>query len=444
MEQDKATRHGERTVFFSSEAGGDMRLKIGTAHYSYGIVARRFARLLHRANARVVFLAMPEKYKRPEDIERECGFLPEYPVHISFRSTENLRPLPAAFNICHFAWEFDTLSDRILASEPVTKSQKHMLSLMDEIWVPSSYTREVLAAHGLSNVHIVPTPVCGAAVPERPSRQQAFERAGAISAVPYLTASAISDADNAVLARRLTSAIRDLPAIRDAMAEGGKVFLTVCNPGDRRKNLLNTIDGFLMATRERGHDVLVIKLAVPATEVLFEESPFEHLRPRYNGAGAAFHPRVVLVSEYLDEAEMASLYGLADYYISPSHCEGHNLPLLEAMVSGGLAIATRNTAMSDYIGTDNAVIIAERRYLGAVAEMAAEVSGVSPLLSFADRFDIARGIRSALALSAEQHAAMVERARAMVMARYSEPVIDDLVTARIAAIGVRVGERRAS
>lgn len=430
-----------RTLLFSSEAGSDVRLKMGSAHYSYGIVARRFSRMLERQGDHIVFLNMPEKYKRRQDLAYEVAHLPERPFHLCFRSTENLRPLPLGYNICHFAWEFDELSERTLVSEPISKNQRHMLSLMDEIWVPSVYTKDVLAAHGIANVHVVPTPVCAAVLPQRQRRDAALEAIGLLAAVPFFMASGVADDDNAMLARRMMTALADQPVLRKARENDGKIFLTVCNPGDRRKNLLNAVDGFLMGARDK--DVLIVKLAAPATKTAFEDSPFKHLRPRFNGSAAAYHPRVLLLSDYLHENEMGALYSLADYYLSPSHCEGHNLPLLEAMAHGCLPIATRNTAMTDYIDSQNAVVIAERRYLGAVTELASEVSGVSPTIAFADRFDIARAIRAALALTAQQHDAMTERGSAIVLERYAEPVILRLVNARLDAAGMG-GQSRAS
>lgn len=429
------------TLYVSSEAAGDMRLTIGTAHYSYGIVARRFVRVLRRLDHRVVFLAMPEKYKRRQDLEREGSDVPERPIHICFRSTENLRPLPLGFNICHFAWEFDALSGEVLVQEPVTKSQRHMLGLMDEIWVPSAYTKKVLSAHGFANVHVVPTPVCADALPERLSRAAAIESIGPLATLPFFMSSAIIDEDNAALAKGMNLALADVPAVRTALENNGKVFLAVCNPGDRRKNLLNLVDGFLMATRDRDCDVLIVKLAVPMQKVLFEDSPFEHLRPRFNGPAAVYHPRVVLLCEYLRSEEMSALYSLADYYVSPSHCEGHNLPLLEAMAHGTLAVTTNNTAMSDYVGAENAVVIAERRYLGVVAEMASEVSGSSPVVSFADRFDIARAIRTALDLAPEDHAAKTASGRAMVLDRYGEQAVMRLLEARLNACEAQLGDQ---
>ena len=123
-------------IFLSTEARGDIRLRMGTAHYSYGIVAERFARMLSRMGYSLNIVGMPERYKRIADLHAQFGTGTARPLHLCFRSTENMRPMPAATNVCHFAWEFDRLADRNLASDPVTSNQRHMLSLMDEIWVP--------------------------------------------------------------------------------------------------------------------------------------------------------------------------------------------------------------------------------------------------------------------------------------------------------------------
>jgi glycosyltransferase involved in cell wall biosynthesis len=425
-----------RRLYFSSERHRDMHRQIGTAHYSYGIVAGRFARMLAHENYDVVPVAMPEKFKRVQDLEKDCGN--GRPIHLTFRSSENLRPIPFAYNICHFAWEFDVLKDRALVSEPISANQRHMLSLMDEIWVPARMTAEVLRRYGLENVHVVPTPVCGTQLPTRLSRQQALDIIGLTGAVPMLLSSGMTSGQGVLLTQYTTRALADLPPFAQE-SKDVKIFLNVCNPGDLRKNLLNLIDGFLMATKGREGDILIVKLAAPAAEEFFENRLLDHIRPRFNGPFAVSHPRIAFVSDYLAEAQMGALYSLADFYVSPSHCEGHNLPLLEAMAHGIAAISTRNTAMEDYIDEDNAVVIAERRFLGAIPQMASESAGVSPLTSIADRFDIARAIRAALAMTPKDYNARVSRGRAMVGERYGEATAMRLVAERLHEIAARAG-----
>jgi len=429
----------QRRLYFSSEVRGDIRLQLGMAHYSYGIVAQRFAQMLERDGIAVVAVPMPEKLKRRSDFSAERD--DRRPVHIAFRSPENLRPLPAAYNVCHFAWEFDTLKDTELTTKPITSNQRHMLSLMDEIWVPARFTREVLARHGLPRVHVVPTPVCGTCLPERLSHPDILQSIGLVATSPLLMSSTIGDRQNAQLDRSAMSALMDHLPSGDA-ARQAKIFLTVCNPGDLRKNLLSVIEGFLMATRKHQRDLLIVKLAVPAGRIgADDECLHRHLGPRYHGPVAVNHPRVLFISDYLADAEMSALYSLADFYICGSHCEGHNLPLLEAMAHGAVAVSTRNTAMADYIDENDAVVIAERRIDGLLPGMAGEHSGMTPTLSVADRFDIARAVVTAAAMTPAAHAAMAQRGRDVAFSQYGVAAVAQLVHDRLGEIDTRQEHR---
>jgi len=54
--------------------------------------------------------------------------------------------------------------------------------------------------------------------------------------------------DNIELARSGLSSFGELPvASRKKGQKGGKIFLTVCNPWDLRKNFLNILEGFQLA-----------------------------------------------------------------------------------------------------------------------------------------------------------------------------------------------------
>src|SRR5205085_9670701 len=81
------------------------------------------------------------------------------PIHLIFRSPENIRTIIGCYNICCFAWEFDVLKTDTLPFEHPFRNQKRMLEYCQEIWVPCTYSLEVLSESGLKNLHYVPAPV---------------------------------------------------------------------------------------------------------------------------------------------------------------------------------------------------------------------------------------------------------------------------------------------
>jgi glycosyltransferase involved in cell wall biosynthesis len=428
-------RHAGATparLFLSSEIKGDLRIQLGTAHYSYRLVADRFRAALQRRGYAPVMVDMPEKYKRLTDLVIRPGTESAPPVHIQFRSTENMRVMPAARNVCHFAWEFDVLRDHQLISEPVTRNQTHMLGLMDEIWVPSTYTQNTLRRYGLEPVHVIPTPVCRDGGPVRSSPEQALDRIGTVAAAPLLISNTLPDA----LSRDLVSGEIDslVSRVRSCRERGGRIFLTIANPHDLRKNLLNAIDGFLFRGGDSEADILIVKLVVTTGGVFLDGDIHEHLARRYRGPVAIYDESVLLVTDFLSEDQMCALYSLADFYLSASHCEGFNLPLLEAMAHGALPVTTRNTAMCDYIDDANAILIRERTFPGLISGLTSDISGLSAAISVADRFDIAAAVRAARLLSSEKVAAMTARGRALVLERYSETPVMGLVEERLRAL----------
>ncbi len=423
-------------IFISTEGEGDIAAQMGRAHYSYRLVSRKFAALLGRAGFAPVDVRMPEKYKRAADLSALLGRTVIDPLHLTFRWTENLRYMPAALNICHFAWEFDAISDRELVSGRATSNQKRMLGLADEVWVPSSHTLRTLKTFGLERTHFVPTPVCGDRLPTRLPKAQAADRLALVPSVPmFLSSGLLRDASNAA-GETMMDGLGNRPFVEPwRRGKDVKVFLTVLNPEDRRKNLLNMLEGFILATAQRDRDILIVKLSVPSTERFGDYTPSECLRRRYVFRPVSvYHPRILFVWDYLDDAQLAALFSMADFYLSASHCEGQNLPLLEAMAHGTVAISTRNTAMLDYISDDSAVAIGERIYAGAIPDLAGEIAGISPPVGVATRFDVADAIGEALALSPRAYQDKSAGGRRTVMDTYSETAVLARVKARFDAL----------
>lgn len=421
-------------LLFSGEQPGAFSLKLGNKHYSYRVVEERFAQAFSRFGNEPVSVPYPESIKQRESLETLVGGRAEDTVHIAFRSTENLRPLPMVKNICQFAWEFDVLKDRSLVSESITANQAHMLRLFDEIWVPCRYTREVLRRYELPEVHLVPTPIC-ATPPVRLGFDDALELIGAVPSVPFLlTGTATLELAAQAMSPNIVALRRHKALAERAMGREHRVFLTICNPSDLRKNLLNLIEGFQLAAGESDRDILIVKLIVPNRGDFRATSLHEYLPRLYFGPVSLFDPRVVFIFDYLNDHQMSALYSLADFYVSASHCEGLNLPLLEAMSHGVLAIATRNTAMRDYLDADSGIIIDEAAYLGLIPHMAGDVAGAPYEVSVATRFDIARAIHRALDCTSSEQGLLAERGRKYVVENYSEESVIRTANARLAAL----------
>jgi glycosyltransferase involved in cell wall biosynthesis len=143
---------------------------------------------------------------------------------------------------------------------------------------------------------------------------------------------------------------------------GGRVFLSVFNPGDPRKNAAALMLGFQeYLQRSKRNDLLIIKLVLDGSKGSLRRALSDHLPKFFDNAGVPFSfvdcPNILLVRDHLTPDELALLYQAADFYVCTSGAEGQGLPVQEAMAAGLVPISSRETAMADYINADNAIIM---------------------------------------------------------------------------------------
>ena len=414
---------------------------LGQTHYSYGFAAHKFHSMLEREGVRVLTVAHPEQFKT-ETYAHSLGLGEGAYAHLMFRSTESIRPIPGAYNIAHFAWEFPFLKADASPDEPIIELQTHMLTLCDEVWVCCRYSARVLAEHGVGNVHVIPSPieVDGTGPGEKALAWEQLGYAESIHLVSFSTNfqglpfELDREEDYVKLARTHARPLARQPRLQATLSKGGPVVVSVLNPYDKRKNLANLIEGFLLATAGRDDAVLVIKLATSGVVELPEGYLYHQIRLLFGRPHCLNEDRVIFVGGYLSDADMAALYRGADLYLCTSIAEGQNLPLLEAMAHGCVPISVRNTAMTDYITEDNAVVIAESEYLGVFSGLAGDVSGKTFPISLCDRYQIADAIEQAMALPPEVMASKRAACRATVKQGYAPEVVFQRVLDRLKAV----------
>lgn len=413
---------------------------LGKAHYSYGFAASKFTAMLGNRQVPMRLIDAPERFKSPlyarlaqlDDAEH---------LHLIFRSTEEIRTIPGAYNVACFAWEFEALKSDGVPEESIVFDQVRMLSGCQEVWVPCTYTRDVLVKYGVVNTHVIPAPI---ALPEGKGGDRATEFAKIASreAVPLVTRSSGNEEAFKQLARRYSAPLEKHPQVQRAV-RARKLFLTICNPYDKRKNLVSMIEGFLMATQGDDDAVLLVKLV---TSGQFEQPSgylFHQMRVIFGNPHCLHEEKVVLLSGYLDDEEMSALYRSADFYVCSSIAEGQNLPLLEAMVHGCCPISVRNTAMADYIDETNAITIAECRYSGLQSGLAGHVAQTRLTTDFADRFQIGEAIERALGMSEEEREAKAQAAIRTVREQFAPRRVFDAMIKRLEAVRPQLVPRAA-
>jgi glycosyltransferase involved in cell wall biosynthesis len=207
--------------------------------------------------------------------------------------------LRGRYNIGYWNWELTTFPP----------SWSGAFRLLDEIWVPSEFTRRSLASISTLPVHCLP-----------------YAIEGEVERAPHLS-------------RRLLG-----------MADDVFCFLTAFDMYSvmERKNPIGAVRAFRRAFGSRPDVCLVVK----CLHVEFDPQRFRRLRDEI---GDARNIRVLLSP--LSRREMNALVDMCDALVSLHRSEGYGLPLLEAMGAGKPVIATRYSGNVDFMNDANSVLI---------------------------------------------------------------------------------------
>lgn len=135
-----------------------------------------------------------------------------------------------------------------------------------------------------------------------------------------------------------------LPAV--PLTLGGIVFTSIFNMGDRRKNHEDLLSAYLLAFKDREDVTLVVKIATNPTREHHEVNIFRHL---YHSLGIQHKCRLVLVTDFLTNDDLAGLIRATTFYVNTSRAEGACLPLQHSLAAGRPSIAPDHTSMADFM-----------------------------------------------------------------------------------------------
>jgi len=329
----------------------------GRAHYSYKSVRDKFCELLDETGQAWIDLKNPEIY-RDFNLKETIFANQAEKIHISFKPPQYLRTAGGFKNIAHVAWEFERIRSKY-SSQPVLPANDdiRMLSAFDQIWVGCEFTKKVFEEHGLKSVHIVPAPI---KIPANHliSREKTLQ----ITKLEKIKKENILCWPIGVRNHRFMYAEKNLKRSafeisnllrKTNSGKGGKTFLQIVNPHDRRKNIKKLIKAFHAARYSHPDSILILKFTCPEKN----ERVYELLHWLLDDSHAFDADGIYFTTDYIPETLKYTFMSLFDFYISSSRAEGQNLPLQEAMSCGLVPISTRNTAMLDYINESNSYVI---------------------------------------------------------------------------------------
>lgn len=220
-----------------------------------------------------------------------------------FMLGHGLEKFEGRYNIAYAAWETDQLPEACLIA----------LDLLDEIWVASTFEKELFERATNKPVFVMP---------------QAVE---AIEPSPVITRTTLE------------------------LDESAFYFLTVFDCFDwlSRKNPVAVINAFQKAFPERRDVGLIIKTRYIEKGLSSkEEGAIRRLQRR-----AALDDRIIFMHHDYNDAEMAGLISLADAYITLHRCSAFGRTAAEAMALGRPVISTAWSGTADFVQKDTALPI---------------------------------------------------------------------------------------
>jgi glycosyltransferase involved in cell wall biosynthesis len=368
---------------------GELPARLGSADYSYGFVFQALRPVLERIGP-VRLVARPECSLIAAAVRASAeGYRP---VHLSLNPPHRAYLTPAVPTALFPFWEFPRIPDRDFGFD-TRQNWARTARSANLILTACHLTAEAFRRAGVDVpiAHVpVPVPPESFQVPDWDARQTwtltcRHVAWGGLSGDPAQREAAVAQLHDALplrgvariergLRRRYHRYIRpylsERAALRIQRAKqallrkvdapppprippkpltlSGLVYTSVFNLGDPRKNPRDLLSAFLLAFRARRDVTLVLKLAASPTTERHELQRMERL---YRGLGLDHRCRVVVLTDYLSDADMTRLYQATTYYVNTSHAEGACLPLQQALASGRPGIAPAHTAMADYMDT---------------------------------------------------------------------------------------------
>lgn len=162
---DSMTRSGPRhrggfhgRCFYSTSVTGDR----------YQVIAARFVTAFAAAGQPLAFLRMPEYYADASALPGgdDAGSVPAGdipttapPPHLIFRAPEQIRLLKPGYNIVFVDEAPDIPPEQSGRGRHPFHDPLRMLSICDEIWVPSHAIRDALAGRVLADARVIPPPL---------------------------------------------------------------------------------------------------------------------------------------------------------------------------------------------------------------------------------------------------------------------------------------------
>jgi glycosyltransferase involved in cell wall biosynthesis len=347
-------------IIHSETNKSTIQQNLGRPEYSYYFVLKEYRPVLERLG-QVIEVSNPDELV--DRLYFDCLSRGEECVFLSFSPPHRTPIHYVCPTIPVFAWEFSTIPTESWQGEP-RHDWRLVLGASGAAITHSSFTvkavRDVMGPD--YSVCAIPAPVWdrfarrGQQLAKQPKAEQ----------VKLNLRGLLIDSRELDLRPYGPSALRegtrmafDAPAQDCQLVLDGVVYTSVLNPYDGRKNWKDMLSAFCTTFRDTPDATLVLKL----THHDIEDALSDMLHHLYKNQ--SYRCRIVLIHGYLSDPDYERLVEATRYVVNSSYGEGQCLPLMEFMSCGKPAIAPCNTAMADYVDSDNTFIVDSTEELSA-------------------------------------------------------------------------------
>ena len=315
---------------------------LGLPDYSYGFVFQHFLPLL--AEIAAVTNLSEEAALETRALEIRSGGAK--PLLLSFAPPPRTPLSPTYPSIPVFAWEFDSIPCESFGDD----NRSNWTSLLSD--VPGAITHSLFALNvvrrqlgGDYPIVSIPSPVWDdfAFLPDSIWTERSRLIAFRGTVIDTIRLSLESDLD--------CEPIPPLETKPQEITLSGLVFTLVANPCDGRKNWRELITAFAYTFRHNKDATFVFKMVHHDRDRFCREVWAEISRL------APFLCRIIILHGFLETDAFLELIGATTFAVNASSGEGQCLPLMEFMSASTPAVSPSHTALSEYINTDNSLII---------------------------------------------------------------------------------------
>jgi hypothetical protein len=381
--------------------------------------------------------------------ERDIDLLIEAHVELTLLNMclpHEFRFVPNAHNIGYFFWETD--------KPPVGWGWTELAGLMDQIWVPTDWQRNIVAewmrnAGCASDIRVVPWPH---ETPDTPAPRA--DRAPRLAVHRILTA---AELEHLAAIEETCEARLRIPRFGPRIARGGQRHRkhTVLDgttfeldlgapPGPLafavqtdvpRKGLPVLISEWLRFHCTYPDAILLLKLSsidVSKDRTVLHTWLSRTVR-RLNTSSAVPAGGILVCYDRLTDAALAACYRAATVFVSASFGEGFGGPIVESLIAGTLPLIPMHTACVGLLPKDYPFLVESRPIIG---KLAGELPLYPPAGSWhvAVEGDIARRLSELFSVAPEVRSQVLRACQQHLRDTFGADVVAPLVASALSAL----------